>query len=200
MLSFDKRGQIICFTCSLDKNESSLIARFKVRHEDGRGEILVKLKNIEKLYQSLNDDAIKSFESGELSKANALISKTKNLDYKNYSHRLEVFREVPHLARVPIWIIDFSLKSSVSDYIDKGAIKVVKKNLYSSLNRLQNQDSYKDSLNAIFVHEKFIQSFDNDLQNFSIDYYPLRIIYSRLHSLKQKQKLVIEKESNPRKV
>ncbi|MEB3225346.1 MAG: hypothetical protein VKJ86_06020 [Synechococcus sp.] len=180
IFSFDKRGQIICFICSSEHDESSLTARFKVRHENGRGEVIVELRNIQKLHQRLKKDAIKAFEAGDLSKANALISKLKNLDTQNFSHRLEIFRVASHLARLPIWIIDFSLKSSLSEYIDKSAIEIIKNNLYLSLSRGTHQGVYKDSLNAIFIQEKFIESLDGDLRDFSIDYYPLRVIYSRL--------------------
>lgn len=107
--SLDRKGELY----ELVPSHSATIGAYQLRHQDGKGSILVTLEHLRKLYQTFNRDILEQAAKGNLKKAESYWQQQKNINLNRYTHRLKVFRV--NKAKLLFWMIDMDLHKELTD-------------------------------------------------------------------------------------
>ncbi len=167
--------------------DKSTIAVFEIGHEDGQGTIRANLKNSAQIYMERQTEIIQCLESGKLDKVETLLKQIKNIDVEHYNYRFEIFRLNPKRGRIPIFILDFELKSSVRQYDDMNASNMIKDVLLCCLNLPKRSMTYEDRLDLMFKSQEFLRYVETALKEYSSFTHSqsIKVIYSRWSYLKK---------------
>jgi len=174
--------------------KNSVLSTYEFYHEDGRGLVMAVVKNISQTKKELELKIVEEFEKGNFAQAESYIRQVNNLNEKNYSHRLEVYRILAHQKKILSWMIDFKIDQvSTLYYANMNANDLIKKILITLINKPPKSLVYEDALDQIFMQKDLLNYLNYGIQQYlsnhkSQDYLnSYKVIYSLYQKTKHKK-------------
>jgi hypothetical protein len=148
--SLDRKGELY----ELKPSHTATLGAYQLRHQEGKGSILVTLEHLRKLYQTLNREILEHAANGNLKKAENSWQQQKNINLNQYTHRIKVFRV--NKAKLLFWMIDMDLHKELTDENSYGsgtAKSMIVSLLTTFLDEPQAKASEDDYLDALIEQD-----------------------------------------------